>query len=161
MPQQGKTIAQSRVALSNVMGPQDTNLHGNVHGGVIMKMVDEVGALAAVRHARMPVVTIVIDSMTFLEPIRVGNLVTCTAELTWVGRTSIEVRVEVKAENPLTGTENTTNSAYLVYVALSPDGRPAPVPPLLFETDEERTRAAQAEARQAHRKQRRSEEERA
>lgn len=158
MSQQGKTIAQSRVALSNVMGPQDTNLHGNVHGGVIMKMVDEVGALAAVRHARMPVVTIVIDSMTFLEPIRVGNLVTCTAELTWVGRTSIEVRVEVKAENPLTGTETTTNSAYLVYVALSPDGRPAPVPALIYETDEERTRAAQAEARQAHRKQRKSEE---
>jgi len=140
------------------MGPQDTNIHGNVHGGVIMKLVDEVGALAAVRHARMPVVTIVIDSMTFLEPIRVGNLVTCTAELTWVGRTSIEVRVEVVAENPLTGTETTTNSAYLVYVALSPDGHPAPVPTLIYTTDEERTRAAQAEARQNHRKQRRSEE---
>ncbi|MCU0474977.1 MAG: acyl-CoA thioesterase [Anaerolineae bacterium] len=123
-----------------------------------MKMVDEAGALAASRHARMPVVTIVIDSMTFLEPIRVGNLVTCTAELTWVGRTSIEVRVEVKAENPMTGTETTTNSAYLVYVALSPEGRPAPVTPLVYTTDEERRRADQAEQRQALRKQRRSEE---
>ena len=158
LTQQGKTIAQSRVVLSSVMGPQDTNIHGNVHGGVIMKLVDEVGALAAVRHARMPVVTIVIDSMTFLEPIRVGNLVTCTAELTWVGRTSIEVRVEVIAENPLTGTETTTNSAYLVYVALSPDGHPAPVPTLVYTTDQERARATQAEARQNHRKQRRSEE---
>jgi len=158
LAQQGKTIAQSRVVLNSIMGPQDTNIHGNVHGGVIMKLVDEAGALAAVRHARMPVVTIVIDSMTFLEPIRVGNLVTCTAELTWVGRTSIEVRVAVKAENPLTGTETTTNSAYLVYVALSPDARPAPVPALIFVSDEERARAAQAEGRQAHRKQRQSEE---
>jgi acyl-CoA hydrolase len=158
MTAQGKTIAQSRVVLSNVMGPQDTNIHGNIHGGVIMKMVDEVGALAAVRHARMPVVTIVIDSMTFLEPIRVGNLVTCAAELTWVGRSSIEVRVEVTAENPLTGTMTHTNGAYLVYVALSPDGRPAPVPPLIYTNDQERQRAQQAEARQAARKQRRSEE---
>lgn len=158
MANNGKTVAQSRVFLSNVMGPQDTNIHGNVHGGVIMKMVDEVGALAAVRHARMPVVTIVIDSMTFLEPIRVGNLVTCTAELTWVGRTSLEVRVDVKAENPLAGTETHTNTAYLVYVALSPDGRPAPVPPLIYSNDEERARAAQAEERQAIRKQRRSQD---
>ncbi|MBK8135446.1 MAG: acyl-CoA thioesterase [Chloroflexi bacterium] len=140
------------------MGTQDTNIHGNVHGGVIMKLVDEVGALAAVRHARLPVVTIVIDSMTFLEPIRVGNLVSLTAELTWVGRTSIEVRVEVTAENPMTGTHTTTNTAYLVYVALDPDGRPTSVPPLIYETDEQRNRAQEAEARQAERKRRRSQE---
>jgi len=154
----GKTIAQSRVTLSSVMGPQDTNIHGNVHGGVIMKLVDEVGALAAVRHARLPVVTIVIDSMTFLEPIRVGNLVSLTAELTWVGRTSIEVRVEVTAENPMTGTHTTTNTAYLVYVALDPEGRPAEVPPLLYETDEQRDRGDAAAQRQTERKRRRSQE---
>lgn len=154
----GKTIAQSRVTLNSVMGTQDTNIHGNVHGGVIMKLVDEVGALAAVRHARLPVVTIVIDSMTFLEPIRVGNLVSLTAELTWVGRTSIEVRVEVTAENPMTGTHTTTNTAYLVYVALDPDGRPTSVPPLIYETDEQRDRAQEAEARQTERKRRRSQE---
>lgn len=154
----GKTIAQSRVTLNSVMGTQDTNIHGNVHGGVIMKLVDEVGALAAVRHARLPVVTIVIDSMTFLEPIRVGNLVSLTAELTWVGRTSIEVRVEVTAENPMTGTHTTTNTAYLVYVALDPDGRPTSVSPLIYETDEQRNRAQEAEARQTERKRRRSQE---
>lgn len=154
----GKTIAQSRVTLNSVMGTQDTNIHGNVHGGVIMKLVDEVGALAAVRHARLPVVTIVIDSMTFLEPIRVGNLVSLTAELTWVGRTSIEVRVEVTAENPMTGTHTTTNTAYLVYVALDPDGRPTSVSPLTYETDEQRNRAQEAEARQTERKRRRSQE---
>lgn len=154
----GKTIAQSRVTLSSVMGPQDTNIHGNIHGGVIMKLVDEVGALAAVRHARLPVVTIVIDSMTFLEPIRVGNLVTLNAELTWIGRTSIEVRVEVIAENPMTGTRTTTNTAYLVYVALDSEGRPTTVPALIYETAEEKQRAADAEKRQAERKRRRSEE---
>ncbi|MCU0466124.1 MAG: hypothetical protein MUF38_16340 [Anaerolineae bacterium] len=84
--------------------------------------------------------------------------VTCTAELTWVGRTSLEVRVDVKAENPLAGTETHTNTAYLVYVALSPDGRPAPVPSLVYINDEERTRAEQAEERQAIRKQRRSQD---
>jgi uncharacterized protein (TIGR00369 family) len=141
------------------MGPQDTNIHGNVHGGVIMKMVDEAGALAAVRHARAPVVTVVIDSMTFLEPIRVGNLVTCRAELTWVGRTSLEVRVEVIAENPMTGSQTTTNSAYLVYVALDPEGRPAAVPALEYTSDAERRRGEAAQQRQHDRKQRRKQEE--
>src|SRR5256885_3087901 len=96
-----KHIADSRLSLSALMGPQDANGLGNVHGGVIMKMVDEAGALVAMRHAGTIVVTIVMDSMTFLEPILVGNLVQCRAELTWVGRTSMEVRVEVIAENPL------------------------------------------------------------
>ncbi len=147
-----KTCTQSRVVLSSLMGPQDANGHGNVHGGVIMKMVDEVGALAAMRHARAPVVTIVMDSMTFMEPIRVGYLVECTAELTYVGRTSMEVAVEVRTENPITGDSSMTNQAFLVYVALNPDGRPTPVPGLSYETDAERQRAADAEARQQYRK---------
>lgn len=147
-----KRIADSRMTLSALMGPQDTNGLGNVHGGVIMKMVDEVGALAAMRHARAPVVTVAIDSMTFDEPIRVGNVVQCTAELTYVGRTSMEVRVEVVAENPIAGTSSMTNSAYLVYVALGADGRPTPVPPLEYLSDEERERANQAKERQAFRR---------
>ncbi len=158
---QGKIIADSRVMLAAMMGPQDANSFGNVHGGVIMKMVDEVGALAAMRHARNPVVTIVIDSMTFLEPIRVGNLVECTAELTYVGRTSIEVRVEVRTENPLTGISSVTNTAYLVYVALDPEGRPTPVSPLVYQTDEERRRGEEAVARQEYRKRQRHSEQKA
>lgn len=158
---EGKTIADSRVTLAAMMGPQDANGFGNVHGGVIMKMVDEVGALAAMRHARNPVVTIVIDSMTFLEPIRVGNLVECTAELTYVGRTSIEVRVEVRTENPLTGISSVTNTAYLVYVALDPEGRPTPVQSLVYQTDDERRRAEEAIARQEYRKRQRHSEQKA
>jgi uncharacterized protein (TIGR00369 family) len=150
-----KKIADSRYVLSALMGPQDTNGLGNVHGGVIMKMVDEAGALVAMRHAGRLVVTVAIDSMTFMEPILLGNLVHCRAELTYVGRTSMEVRVEVVAENPLEGSQKTTNTAYLVYVALGRDGRPTEVPEIEFVTEEERERAEQAKARQEYRKQQR------
>ncbi len=155
---EARSIAQSRVTLSILMGPQDTNSLGNVHGGVVMRMVDEAGALAAMRHAHAPVVTVAVDSMTFLEPIYVGNLVICNAELTYVGRTSMEVRVEVLAENPLDGTSRISNTAYLVYVALDKDGRPHAVPPLLYASDAERARAEQAKERQAFRKQQRDRE---
>ncbi len=150
-----KTTAESRVTLSALMGPQDANNQGNVHGGIIMKMADEAGALVAMRHARTPVVTVAIDSMTFVEPIYVGNLVLCNAELTYVGRTSMEVRVEVVAENPLQGTSVISNIAYLVYVALDQQGRPTPVPALKYETPLEIARAREAEERQALRKKQR------
>ena len=148
-----RKISESRFTLSALMGPQDTNALGNVHGGVIMRMADEAGALVGMRHAGKPVVTVAIDSMTFMEPILLGNLVQCKAELTYAGRTSMEVRVEVVAENPLLGNAKTTNTAYLVYVALDEDGRPSPVPAIEFENDEQRTRAEQAKARQEYRKQ--------
>jgi acyl-CoA hydrolase len=138
------------------MGPQEANSQGNVHGGVIMKMVDEAGALVAMRHARTFVVTVAIDSMTFVEPIFVGNLVLCNAELTFVGRTSMEVRVEVIAENPLLGTSTVSNIAYLVYVALDANGLPTPVPGLKYETSVEQTRAKEAQERQALRKKQRT-----
>jgi uncharacterized protein (TIGR00369 family) len=154
----GKRIADSRVTLSALMGPQDTNGLGNVHGGVIMKMVDEAGGLATMRHGGRPTVTVAMDSMTFIEPIRVGMLVTCTAELTFVGRTSMEVRVEVTAENPLLGTSSITNVAYLVFVALDESGQPTPVPPLICETDEDKRRAERARERQEYRRQQRATE---
>lgn len=147
----GKTVAESRVVLSQLMLPEHANAIGNVHGGEIVKLADNAGALAAMRHARRTVVTVAIDSMTFLEPIYVGNLVTLVAELTYVGRTSMEVRVDVTAEDVLTGRRTHTNTAYLVYVALDENRRPCPVPPLIPETDEERTRMEQARERQAYR----------
>ncbi len=156
MQNPAKRIAESRFTLSALMGPQDANTHGNVHGGVIMKMVDEAGALVAMRHARAPVVTVAVDSMTFMLPIRVGNLVLCNAELTYVGRTSMEIRVEVIAEHPLEGTSTVTNIAYLVYVALDDSGQPTPVPPLAFETAAEAARAEEARQRQEYRKRQRT-----
>ncbi len=147
-----KRISESCFTLSALMGPQDANSHGNVHGGIIMKMVDEAGALVAMRHANAPVVTVTVDSMTFLEPVYVGNLVLCHAELTYVGHTSMEVQVKVIAENPLTGEASNTNHAYLVYVALDAAGRPTGVPRLIYETPDEKRRAEDAQERQAYRK---------
>jgi uncharacterized protein (TIGR00369 family) len=133
------------------MLPQHANAFGNVHGGTIMKIVDETAAISAMKHANRPCVTIAIDSMTFLEPVSVGELLSCTASVNFVGRSSIEVGVRVQAENPITGEMTHTNSAYLVFVALGDDHRPCAVPRLVLETDVERQRWADAEARQQHR----------
>lgn len=146
-----KRVADSQVTISRLMEPGDANLLGNVHGGVLMKLVDEVGGIAAARHAQRPVVTVVIDSVTFISPIRVGDLVVLTATLTWVGRTSVEVKVHVEAENILTGHRVHTNSAYIVYVALNENGRPTEVPRLIAETEEQRQRMIEADVRQAQR----------
>ncbi len=146
-----KPVSLSRVTLSQVMGPEHANLHGNVHGGWLMKLVDEAGALASIRHARSNVVTVAIDNMTFNEPVHIGDLVILKAELTYVGRTSMEARVEVTAENPRTGHLTHTNTAYLVYVAIDDAGRPAPVPPLQPEDDLEQQRMAEGQQRQAER----------
>ncbi len=158
MDETAKTVAESRVTLGLMMGPEHANALGNVHGGVIMKFVDEAGALAAMRHARCPVVTVAIDSMTFLEPIFVGHLVWFNAELTYAGRTSMESRVEVIAEDPLTGATTHTNLAFLVYVAIDENRRPTPVPRLIAETEEEKQRMALAQKRQEMRKQRQQNE---
>jgi uncharacterized protein (TIGR00369 family) len=156
---EAKSIDASRITLSHLMGPQDANRLGNVHGGVIMKLVDEAGALVAMRHAQNVAVTVAVDSMTFKHPIRIGDVVTIQAELTFVGRTSIEVHVDVIAEHPLTGESTHTNSAYLVYVAIDSEGRPCEVPPLKLETETQRTRWKNAEQRQLFRKQQQAQEE--
>ncbi len=153
-----KTVADSRVRLSQFMSPNYANPLGNVHGGEIMRLADEAGALAAIRHARSHVVTVFMDSMSFMEPIFVGNLVTLDAEVTYVGTTSMETRVEVVAENPLTGIKTTTNVAYFVYVAIDGQGKPHSVPPIVATTDEQRARMDAARERQAYRKQQRERE---
>ncbi len=153
-----KTPAASHVRLSLMMNPEHANAGGNVHGGVIMKLADEAGALAAMRHARAQVVTVAIDSMTFMEPIYVGNVVTLDAEVTYAGHTSMETRVQVTAEDPINGGTTTTNIAYLVYVALDQTGRPRPVPPLVISTPEEQARTEAARERQEYRKRQRARE---
>jgi uncharacterized protein (TIGR00369 family) len=146
-----KPISASRITLSQLMHPEHANLLGNVHGGWIMKLVDEAGALACMRHAQRKVVTVTIDSMDFHQPIRIGDLVILKAEVSYTGRTSMEATVEVHAENPITGEQTHTNTAYLVYVALDDSGRPTPVRPLQAETEEEKQRMEQARERQQRR----------
>ena len=150
-PSKPKTVRASRVTLSQLMQPEHANLRGDVHGGWIMKLIDEAGALAAMRHAQCRVVTVAIDQMYFHEPIRIGDLVILKAEVSSVGRTSIETRVEVIAENPITGEQTQTNSAYSVYVALNAEGDPQPVPGLIAETQVEKQRLKAGKKRQEFR----------
>lgn len=116
-----------------------------------MKLVDEAGALACMRHAQQRVVTVAVDRMTFRQPIRIGDLVTLAAEVSYVGRTSMEAEVQVVAENPIAGSALTTNTAYLVYVALDAEGSPVEVPGLLPETDAQQERMRAGRARQEYR----------
>jgi len=147
----GKKVSKSRVNLAQLMQPEHANNHGNVHGGWIMKLVDEAGALACMRHAQRRVVTVAVDQMMFRQSIRLGDLVTLTAEVSYAGRTSMEARVEVIAENPVTGDCVHTNTAYCVYVALDDEGEPTRVPPLFPETEAHRLRMERAKQRQAYR----------
>lgn len=146
-----KPVSASRVTISQLMHPEHANLLGNVHGGWIMKLVDEAGALACMRHAQRKVVTVAIDSLVFRQPIRIGHLIILNAEVSYTGRTSMEATVEVHAEDPVTGEQTHTNTAYLVYVALDDTGKPTAVPPLLAETEEERERMERAKERQERR----------
>jgi uncharacterized protein (TIGR00369 family) len=146
-----KSMSASKISIAQLMQPEHANNLGNVHGGWIMKLVDEAGALACMRHAQRRVVTVSIDQMVFRQPIRIGDLVILNAQVTYAGRTSLEAEVQVTAENPVTGEQTHTNTAYLVYVAMDKDGHPAPVPALFAETDEQKTRMQRARARQKHR----------
>ena len=146
-----KPVQASIVQLAQVMQPTDANVTGNVHGGTLMKLADTAGALVSIRHSGGRVATIVMDSMTFLEPVYVGNLLHLVGRLTWVGRTSMETEVLIDAEDPPTGTRRRVSTAFLVFVAVGPDGRPAPVPRLDLIADEDRIRWAAAEQRRKRR----------
>ena len=146
-----KSMRASRITLSQLMHPEHANLLGNVHGGWIMKLADEAGALSCMRHAQKKVVTVAIDSMTFRQPIKLGDLVILNSEVTYTGHTSMEASVEVIAENPITGERTHTNTAYLVYVALDDDGCPTSVPPVTAETEEDQRKMDQAQQRQERR----------
>lgn len=157
-PGDAKPVSASRITLTQLMQPEHANLRGDVHGGWILKLVDEAGALAAMRHAQCRVVTVAVDQMHFHEPIRIGDLVILNAEVTYVGKTSIETRVQVLAENPVSGERMHTNTAYVVYVALDGEGRPQPVPKLIAETEQEVRRITAGKERQALRLARKDQE---
>jgi acyl-CoA hydrolase len=146
-----RRVKDSEVTLCVLMLPADANPSGNIHGGVIMKHVDEAGGLAAVRHCRQRAVTAHLDGMSFLAPVLVGDLVFFKASINDVGRTSLEVGVRVEAEDMKTGAVRHISTAYVVYVAIDEQGRPTPVPPLLVETDQERKRQAAARVRREYR----------
>jgi len=141
----------SQSIVSEVMMPHMANHIGNVHGGVLLGMMDRVGGVAATRHARRTCVTVSVDQVDFREPIHLGELVTMYAMVNYVHRTSLEIGVRVEAENLVTGVIRHTNSCYLTFVAIDDDGRPVEVPPLEPQSEVERARYAAAERRRAHR----------
>lgn len=145
----GRDARESAITLQQLMLPEHANQLGAVHGGVVMKAVDEAGAICAMRHARRPCVTVCVDSMEFHYPVHVGQLLRCDARVTWTGRTSMEVEIKVEAEDVIGGTVTLTNSAYLVYVALDGSGKPTSVPALRLtnEADRELWQAALARQR--------------
>ncbi|MEU9243976.1 acyl-CoA thioesterase [Streptomyces shenzhenensis] len=154
----GKPTSASRTTLSHIMTHSDTNLLGTVHGGVIMKLVDDAAGAVAGRHSGGPAVTASMDEMVFLEPVRVGDLVHVKAQVNWTGRTSMEVGVRVLAERWNESTPATqVGSAYLVFAAVDADGKPRRVPPVVPETDRDRRRYQEAQIRRTHRLARRRE----
>ena len=150
----GKAVSESEVTFARSMTQLDANVLGTVHGGVIMKEVDEAAGLAASRHSGNVCVTAAIDELSFLEPVHVGDVLIVHAAVNAVGTTSIEVGVRVEAETWLTAERRHTTSAFLVMVALDREGNPAEVPPLITETTEQRRREAQAGIRRGLRMER-------
>ncbi len=139
-PGRVRRVSDTRVEAAEMMQPHHANPAGNVHGGVIMKMIDDAAGVVAIRHARSNVVTASIDRLEFHAPVYVGNLVVLKASLNYVGRTSMEVGVRVEAEDLRSGVVRHTASAYLTFVALDDHGRPTAIPSLALESDEDRRR---------------------
>jgi uncharacterized protein (TIGR00369 family) len=149
----GRPTSAARSRLSRIMTVLDTNLLGTVHGGVVMKLVDDVAGVVAQRHSGGAAVTASMDEMDFVSPVRVGDLVHAEAQVNWTGRTSMEVGVRVLAEpwNEAGVEPVRVATSYLVFVGVDGDGRPRAVPPVLTESDEDRRRFAEAEIRRTHR----------
>ena len=148
---EARTVADSRSVLVHAMSPADSNSAGFVHGGVVMKLVDEVAGLAAVRHARRRVVTAGADRMTFMQRIHIGEVVTLSASVNAAWNTSMEVGIRVEAENPRTGVLRHTNTAYLTMVAVDDDGHPMPVAALEAATPDDVRRESAAQLRRSNR----------
>jgi acyl-CoA hydrolase len=149
---QGRSIAYSRSNTTRMMGLLDANGQGNVHGGVIMHMVDEAAAIVAMKHSQCSrVVTAHVETFDFLAPAFIGDVVSIPCEIQYVGRTSMEVGVKVLAENPRTGEVRHVASSQLIYVALDDQGRPTPVPPLVPADEAEQKIIEQARKRRLYR----------
>src|SRR5258706_15975819 len=136
----GRPMRESVSVYSEFALPNDANSFGNVLGGKVMHLVDLAGALAAIRHARCPVVTASVDHMNFLHPVRIGQLIILRSSVNRVFRTSMEVGVKVWVEDLMKGERQHTSSAYLTFVAIDREGKRVPVPPVIPESEEEKRR---------------------
>ncbi len=144
-----KPPGRSTTTITRIMMPMDANVSGNVFGGSILRLIDEVASIVAFRHARKNVVTASIDRMDFFSPVFIGDLLRLNASINYVHTTSLEIGVRVEAENPVSGQVRHTGTCFLTYVALDKEGKPTPVPALKLETDDEKRRWTEAEIRRS------------
>ena len=151
MTMQGKPVRESISEYAELALPTDANGLGNVLGGKVMHLVDLTGALAAMRHTRRPTVTAAVDSLVFLHPGHIGDLITLRSSVNRVFHTSLEVGVTVETENLMTGEKVHTCSAYLTFVALDEKGKETPIPPVIPETETEKRRYREAGERREYR----------
>jgi len=147
MTESAKPPSESTTTVTHIMMPMDANVAGNVFGGSILKLIDEVASIVAHRHARKNVVTASIDRMDFISPVFIGDLLCLNASINYVHNTSMEIGVRVEAENPISGQVRHTGTCFLTHVAVDKNGKPTPVPPLKLETEEEKRRWSEAEVR--------------
>jgi acyl-CoA hydrolase len=146
-----RTVKESVSEYSEIALPNDANPYGNLLGGRVMHLVDLAGAIAATRHARVPVVTASVDYMSFLHPVHIGELLTLKSSVNRAFRTSMEVGVKVWVENVRTGDVRHTSSAYLTFVALGPNNERIRVPEIIPESEEEKRRYDEAGIRREYR----------
>lgn len=151
---EAKSSYDSEVTLTQIVLPFMANVAGNMHGGEVMKMMDSAAGVVAARHAHSNVVTASVTQLSFIEPIFVGDLVICHAQLTYTGTSSMEVHVKVKAEDLEKDTVKDVSEGYFFMVALDRNGRPGSVPPLKIETEEQKSCFEAARQRIAAAKQR-------
>ncbi len=153
-----RKVSESRTTMTDLVLPPDTNTYGSMFGGKVMAYVDKIASITAMRHCRMPVVTASTDSFDFLAPIRAGEAIRLEAFVTWTHKTSMEIFCRIESEDLLSGELRLTGTSYLTFVALDEQGRPAEVPPVSPETDEEawhhQTAPARREMRLARRRER-------
>lgn len=142
-----KSSSESQVEATHLVQPSDINSIGTIFGGTVMSWIDLAAAACANRHTRMVCVTASMDALDFVAPIHLGDIVILRAQINYTHRTSLEVGVRIESENPFTGETRHTASAYLTFVALDKNGKPAEVPPLLVQSSIEKQRFAEAEQR--------------
>ena len=145
----GRPVSASRTEMTELVLPQDSNLLGNILGGRVMHLIDIAGAIAAHRHCRRQVVTVSVDHLDFLNPVRVGDLIVLEAQVNRAFHTSVEVGVQVFSEDSVEGVRKHTTQAFLTFVALDENSKPVAVPPLIVKTSEERRRYKEAGQRRA------------
>ena len=146
------TVSSSRASTTRLMVPTDVNFAGNVFGGHILAEIDRVAYIAATRHSQASCVTASFDRVDFLSPVHVGDVVDFDAEITYVGTSSMEIWVRVRAESMHGGDPRPVGEAFVTLVAIDASGRPTPVPPLLLETVEERLRFEEGRRRMEERR---------